>query len=387
MPKVVNIIEDARLGGPQVRIAEVAKRLKDSEYETTVIIPKKDNERFKTRLEEYGVKYKELSLHRLTKEQNYLIFFLLLFFYELFVLYRFLKKERFDIVHVSGGSWQYKGAIAGKLAGIPVLWHLNDTYTPALFRGLFGMSSGLATAYAYASKRTKTYYQPYVKADRAEFTIPAPVDTKKFNLINHILPPDPLFSELEGKFVIGTVANPSPVKNLETFLKMAERLQTNSEAALAFVVIGRIHSTQQSYFDSLNNLVTESNISVHWAGPRQDVRSLLSRYDVYVCSSLAESSPISVWEAMSMSKPIVSTDVGDVSLYIKDGENGFVVPVGDAERLAERVAQLLMDEELRRKFGALARQTAQEHLDVERCAEKHLEAYRTVLKIGSRTSK
>ena len=45
------------------------------------------------------------------------------------------------------------------------------------------------------------------------------------------------------------------------------------------------------------------------------IRSLLNQSDIYVCSSNYESSPVSIWEAMSMELPIVSTDVGDLSKY------------------------------------------------------------------------
>ena len=49
-------------------------------------------------------------------------------------------------------------------------------------------------------------------------------------------------------------------------------------------------------------------INIYFINSRRDVRPLLKRFDIYVCSSDNEASPLSVWEAMSMKKPIVSTD-------------------------------------------------------------------------------
>ena len=292
---------------------------------------------------------------------------------------RLFRRENFDLIHVSGGSWQYKGAIAGKLAGLPVLWHLNDTSMPLLFLRVFGLLSGLATGYAYASERTKTYYKPYVKPGRFEFTIAAPVDTEHFNPSVY-QEDDELTSQLEGKLVIGTVANPSPVKELETFLRMAASLQKQHSGHLAFVVVGKVHYRQQSYFHSLQKLTSNLGLQdLHWAGLRQDVRPLLQRFDVYVCTSKAESSPISVWEALSMAKPVVSTDVGDVSQYVQEGHNGFVVPVGDAQALASKVQLLLADPKLRYTLGRHARQVARQHLDVSHCGESHLNAYQSLI--------
>ena len=136
--------------------------------------------------------------------------------------------------------------------------------------------------------------------------------------------------------------------------------------------------TQRSYFHTLEEVAKQLQLMVYWAGPRQDVRPLLKRFDVYVCSSIAESSPISVWEAMSMAKPIVSTDVGDVPLYVNNQENGFVVPVGDSEKMASRVLELINDGEMRKRFGLRSRKVAQQHLDIARCGERHLQAYQQI---------
>ena len=130
-----------------------------------------------------------------------------------------------------------------------------------------------------------------------------------------------------------------------------------------------------TFIPSLEHLANQLGVSVNWTGPRQDVRPLLKRLDVYVCSSRAESSPISVWEAMSMAKPIVSTDVGDVPLYVKDGENGFIVPIGDVSLLADRVGQILQDSIKRKHFGKKSRQIALQNFDILNCGERHLEAY------------
>ena len=114
------------------------------------------------------------------------------------------------------------------------------------------------------------------------------------------------------------------------------------------------------------------------AGARQDVRPLLKRFDVYVCTSKAESSPISVWEAMSMAKPIVSTDVGDVSLYIKNGENGFIVPVEDNLLLAKCVQKIIDNLEKYKINGSISRLIVKKELDLKHCAEKNYNTYRII---------
>lgn len=85
---------------------------------------------------------------------------------------------------------------------------------------------------------------------------------------------------------------------------------------------------------------------------------------------------MAVWEAMSMARPIVSTDVGDVPLYVKPGLNGFVEEVGDWQALASGVQALVVgDEAMRREYGQEARRVAVRELDVQRCADLHYQAY------------
>ena len=369
---VANIIEEGKIGGPQVRIIQVAKFL-EKNVKTVVIMPQDSNE-FQQCCQSLGVPFQALPLSRITKELRPALHYILYSPVEVLKLIFLFRREQFDLIYVSGGSWQFKGAIAGKLAGIPVLWHLNDSYMPLFIRIIFRMLSGLASGYVYASVKTKNYYKDYIKSDRYETIIPAPVDTSKFNL-DLDYPDDELLSELEGKFVIGTVANINPIKDLDTFISASKIIQSNYENVL-FLVLGNTSISQSKYQNALKRKVYQLGIvNYYWAGSRKDVRPLLKRFDVYVCSSKSESSPISVWEAMSMARPIVSTHVGDVPLYVQNDYNGYIVAIEDSNQMADCVLKLLKDETLRKRFGSRSREIAKESLDIELCAKKHLYAY------------
>lgn len=124
---------------------------------------------------------------------------------------------------------------------------------------------------------------------------------------------------------------------------------------------------------SLNN--------VHFVGPTDDVKGFLESVSIYICTSHAEASPLSVWEAMSMSLPIVSTDVGDVGKYIKHGVNGYVCSPGDHNCLAECVISLLDNDSKRKEFGERSRQIAIQNLDVGICAKNHLDMYQKLISL------
>jgi glycosyltransferase involved in cell wall biosynthesis len=120
-----------------------------------------------------------------------------------------------------------------------------------------------------------------------------------------------------------------------------------------------------------------NNLSFY--GACHDVRQVLKPADIYVCSSIAEASPVSVWEAMSMGKAIVATDVGDVARFLTHGKNGFIVPIKDPESLAEKVDILIRNPEIRKRFGEMAMNVARHKLDVQIIARKHRDAYNSIL--------
>ena len=124
---------------------------------------------------------------------------------------------------------------------------------------------------------------------------------------------------------------------------------------LHFSIVGQFLDSQKAYFEKLNNLKNDLNLqNVVFYGASHDVRSVLKAADIYVCSSIAEASPMSVWEAMSMGKAVVSTDVGDVSCFIKNDINGFVVPIKNPGLLADRVNTLITNYDLTiRIYGAI----------------------------------
>lgn len=378
MLRVANIIEEAKLGGPQIRIVNVAYALQ-GKVETTVIIPRENSENFRNKLDRYNIKYKLFNLSRVTKEFKVAFRYLFFSWLETINLIRYFRKEKFDLIHVSGGSWQYKGVIAGRLAGIKVVWHLNDTSMPWIFRKIFFLLSNLPDAYIFSSQRTREYYKTLKRSNLPEFIVPAPVDTRMYSPTVHVKGDESLISSFDDKIVIGTVANVNPVKGLDIFIRVAEKLN-NRIKNLQFVVVGTIYPNQKKYFNKLMALSENLGVdNIKFVGARNEIRPLLKRVDLYLCTSYAESSPLSVWEAMSMGKPIVSSSVGDVPVYLKPGITGEVVSVADIEETVKKAEKILTNDALLKQYQTQSREIAIQELDISKCAAKHLQAYQNIL--------
>ena len=80
--------------------------------------------------------------------------------------------------------------------------------------------------------------------------------------------------------------------------------------------------------------------STHTVLPAQDViREIYSSCDVWLCSSVAEGFYLPLLEAMACRCPVISTPVGGPADIIREGENGYLTPIGDSFTMAERLRQ------------------------------------------------
>lgn len=374
--KVINIIEEGKLGGPQVRMVRVASAL-DAQVETLVVMPEASSDSFQNLCESSGVSYRTLPLTKITKDWRAGLRYVLFSAIEVWRLGKLFRRERVELVHASGGSWQFKGVIAARLASVPSVWHLNDTSMPAWVRTLFRVVQPLANGFIFASHRSRAYYDSLISGARPVGIVPATVGTEHFDPAVEVAGDEEALFDFGDAPVVGTVANINPIKGLETLIRAIGVLR-KQHPGLRLVVVGPLHVNQRRYGERLAQLAAEQGVSVDWLGARSDVRPLLRRFDVYACSSLAESSPVSVWEAMAMARPVVSTDVGDVALHAQDGESGYIVSVGDADAMAERIGRLLGDPALRRQMGREARKAASA-FSPEVIAAKTHEMYERVL--------
>ncbi|MBF0144551.1 MAG: glycosyltransferase family 4 protein [Magnetococcales bacterium] len=372
--KVVNIIEEGRIGGPLVRICQVTPRLAAHGVATVVLHPTERSERFVELLERNGIAHVAIPLQTLSRNMRLFGRYLWRFPADIRAICRVLARERPELVHVSGGVWQFKGVLAAALVGVKVVWHLNDTSLPLALRWLFPLVAFLgADGFIVAGERVRRYYLRYpFLARRPVFLVPAPVDSASFDPERVV--GDPAWPK--GVVTTITVGNFVPLKGIEHLLRVAAELKRRG-LTLRMRVLGYVIDTKEAYFVSLERLRTELGVDfVEFHDGVQDVRGFLKAADIYLCTSRAEASPMAVWEAMSMGLPVVSTDVGDVSRHVRPGESGFILPVDDVRGMADAVATLAVDAGMRRTLGREARRVAVRELDIEVAVSGHLRAYR-----------
>jgi glycosyltransferase involved in cell wall biosynthesis len=161
----------------------------------------------------------------------------------------------------------------------------------------------------------------------------------------------------EGPFKLGVLGRLDARKNIEAVIEATARLaHSGIEIQTEIAGDGDVEDAI-----SLRELVTRLGLTerVRFLGWQTDVHSLLATWDLLAMPSMEEGLPISALEAMASARPVVASRVGGLCELVVDGVTGYLVPPGDTEALARRIAELAGDRERLAQMGMAAWRRAQ----------------------------
>jgi L-malate glycosyltransferase len=192
-------------------------------------------------------------------------------------------------------------------------------------------------------------------------------------------PPDRAAAKLGLGFaadnkVIGMIGSFTKRKRWDVFLRAAAIQAALSPLRIVCVGEGELQPEMELLADLLGIGGCTS-----FTGLRSDVPDILAALDVFVLSSDAEGQSNVVLEAMAMGIPVVATSVGGTAEVMTEGENGFLVPPGKPEALAERIGTLLADADLAQLMGVKGRARAETEFSLDECVQRTTAIYRRLL--------
>jgi len=138
-----------------------------------------------------------------------------------------------------------------------------------------------------------------------------------------------------SNMVILMVARISPEKNHKAAILALKLLHNKYKCSVELHFLGSGHD---NYVLQLKSFISYHGLSSHvkFLGFKHDVGNYYSSADLFLLTSSSETFPLSVIEAMSFGIPSVITNVGGASELIVEGFNGYTVPVGDINLIAEK---------------------------------------------------
>lgn len=166
---------------------------------------------------------------------------------------------------------------------------------------------------------------------------------------------------LVGKKVVVSTRTLNPVHNVETvILSVRKVLEKIPDTVFLIVGPGRESDSLRGLSDKLG---ISSNVIFTGRVEESEMTNCLLAAQVYVSTSLSESGlAASTAEAMACGLPIINTNTGDISDWIVNG--GYVIPIRSPEILSEKIVKLLLNDELRTRFGKENRAIIEERNNV-----------------------
>jgi len=290
-------------------------------------------------------------------------------------LYRFLRQERPHIVQTHNWGTLLEGALAAKLAGVPVVIHAERGTMDGRRRNLFVqrrllkvVDQVLSASEALRQRLAASTGFPYQKIkpipNGVDVNLFSPRPTEKQRIRRHLgLELTPIY--------IGTVANLRPVKNHALLLRVGSRLcQSQEQVRFVFAGDGPLKAQLVALAEKLG-----ISAKVQFLGARADIPEVLNALDVFVLPSLSEGMPNAVLEAMACGIPVVATCVGGVPELIEDGNTGLLFPSEDEGRLEAILGNLLRCDTQRRALGEKGRQRVLECFRLERMVNEYQDLY------------
>jgi glycosyltransferase involved in cell wall biosynthesis len=195
------------------------------------------------------------------------------------------------------------------------------------------------------------------------------------------------FPQLKGKTIIFHPARMGMAKGNDVVVK-AFRLvhEAYPDAILVLAGSERIVDWEQKQSGDIRyvlNLIKRFNLRQHTlidVFRLEEMPAMYAASQVVVYPSTApEPFGLTLLEATATARPIIVSNAGGMPEVIRDGINGFVVPIRDPESLAARIGQLLGDGHLRSRIGQTGRTIVMDHFNKELMTKNHIAVYRRTL--------
>jgi glycosyltransferase involved in cell wall biosynthesis len=364
--RIAHLIESDGPGGAERVVADLAQTFEAAGARNVVFLPRDGEGWIAERLRGTGVQIEYFLEDRAFSPQC------------MRQLERGFHRHRISVAHSHEFSMAVYGAWAARRAGIPhvMTMHGSRYYAGRLRRRValraaaalsgetIAVSDSLARQICQDLWIRRAHVRAIPNGVRPVFAEPA--------LLREELRLGP------ADHLIVSVGNLYPVKG-HRYLVDALALLADNHPSLHLAIAGRGGEA-----DSLTSQAARHGLAsrVHLLGLRADVSAILGAADMFVLPSVSEALPLALLEAMFARRPIVATDVGEVSAVLAHGRAGIVVEPRSAGALASAIETLLNDPSRARELGSRARARALAEYTLSRMAERYATVYTALLARG-----
>lgn len=355
------------IGGPSHNVTLLSAYL-SPEFETRLLVGKKDpDEKDATYIaEQLGLVPIEIAeMRRSVLPFNDIIAY--------FKIKKIIREFKPDIVHTHASKSGAIGRFAARSCKVPLVVH---TFHGHVFHSYFNsfISSLIVRFERFMAKRTDAIIaisdsQKHELTEMYRIAPPEKIFTVPlgFNLDKFSVDTDKkrvIFRNKYGfepdELIVGIIGRIVPIKNHEMFLEVAARLiNAYGKKGVRFAIIGdgevrpQIEKKAQDLGLSYSYFIThpKEKTDVVVTSWETEIDQALAGLDIVLLTSQNEGTPVSLIEAQSARKPVVSTNVGGVEDVVIHGETGFITNLDEVEQFTGYVNSLIENPDLCQRMG------------------------------------
>jgi glycosyltransferase involved in cell wall biosynthesis len=373
--KILHVTQ-ATIGGTLEYLKLLLLRLDSNLFDITVICPSYGP--MADELKALGIKVKIIDMTREISIKDD--------FKAIKELYKYIKKNRFDIIHLHSSKAGAIGRIANLFTNIPCV------YTPHGWAFNMKVSSKKKLFYKIIEKilaymcESIVAISPAERNDAIKFKISKNekirlitngIDINKFNFDFNFKIRDKLKISKKTK-IIGMVGRLSLQKDPLTFVKVAKLISDRGYNTYFMLVgDGELRKDVEEKIE-LYGLKNKFLIT----GWTNEVEKYVSCFDVGVLTSQWEGFGLVLAEYMAAKIPIVASKVDGICDVVKDKYSGVLVSPGDVEGFANKIITILEDEELANKYVKNGYERVVKEFSIERVVKQHENLYKELLNIN-----
>lgn len=313
----------------------------------------------------------------------------------LYNLYKLLKREKPDIVHVHTPVAAVLGRIAAKKAKVPIIiytahgFYFHKDMSRFKYNIILKIEKYLAKHYTdfiftQSEEDRKTALENNFIDKSKILTIGNGADVwGKFNPIN--IEKDKInelykeFNLKENDKVITFIGRLVKEKGVIDLVEAFNNINFSGGGKVKLLVVGDVAQNERDKDTKRKLEQYKDNSNVIFTGYRDDINSILYLTDVFCLPSYREGMPRSITEAMAMECAIIATDIRGSREEVVDGKTGFLIPISSINILADRIKKLIEDDKLLQEMKIAGRKRAEKLFDEKEIVKEQIGIFNKLL--------
>jgi glycosyltransferase involved in cell wall biosynthesis len=361
--KFIFFFEDSRYGGPIKRSLLIAKYFKSLKLQTMFIASAKNSKKFRIEIKKLKLKFRFINIHSPQKKIWYLLKYFLFYFYEILKIKNIITSKNFDFYFIYG-TYQLKSLFIALYLKKKIIWYLEETHGNYFLIKLFKFFLAKKSLIVCVSRKVRSYFFNRMELlDYDVNMINVGIDTNEFKLN--------CFSKKKTLDIV-SISGYSKPKGIINLVNLCLKLKQLKKKYKIHVLADPIKS-QTKNINYVKNQIKKyelDNIIIY--DKFIDVNKFYEKSNLFLCLSNSEGGPLTVWEAMSKGKVVISYNVGAVSEIIENGYDGFIVNTNDLNQVIKKIDFITKNYYFSKKIGLRARKKIQNKLDYKITSEKLL---------------